>query len=335
MIVKKESKAFEGKRILVTGGAGAIGSNLVKRLNELGPERIVIIDDLSSSYEWNLPKGPRITFVRGSILDEEKLRWAFKERPEIVYHLAAHFANQNSVDNPETDLMVNGMGTLKVLEHSALVGVERFIYASSGCGIYGSDSKIPFKEHDVSMKLYTPYQVTKMLGELYTNYFHNLYGLPIVNARFFNMYGPGEVPGRYRNVIPNFFYWAMNNQALPITGTGEETRDFTYVSDIVDGLLVMASCEEAVGEAINLGTGKEIRIRDLATWVNELTKNDAGTVFKERRNWDKKTRLLASIDKARKILGYEPKTEFKEGLKRVHQWFVENWENIRKSADFG
>jgi nucleoside-diphosphate-sugar epimerase len=333
--MKEEPKAFEGKRILVTGGAGAIGSNLVKRLCELGPERIFIIDDLSSSYEWNLPKGPKITFVRGSILDEERLTLAFQEKPQIVYHLAAHFANQNSVDNPETDLMVNGMGTLKVLEHSALVGAERFIYASSGCGIYGSDSEIPFKEHDVSMKLYTPYQVTKMLGELYTNYFHNLYGLPIVNARFFNMYGPGEVPGRYRNVIPNFFYWAINKQPLPITGTGEETRDFTYISDIVDGLLVMAYCEEAVGEAINLGTGREIRIRDLATWVNELTKNDAGIVFRERRNWDKKTRLLASIDKARKTLGYEPKTEFSEGLKRVHQWFVENWENIRKSADFG
>lgn len=333
--MKKEPKAFEGKRILVTGGAGAIGSNLVKRLNELGPEKIVIIDDLSSSYEWNLPKGPKITFVRGNILDEEKLRWAFKERPQIVYHLAAHFANQNSVDNPETDLLVNGMGTLKVLEHSALVGVERFIYASSGCGIYGSDSKIPFKEHDVSMRLYTPYQVTKMLGELYTNYFHNLYGSPIVNARFFNSYGPGEVPGRYRNVIPNFFYWAMNRQPLPITGTGEETRDFTYVGDIVDGLLVMAYCEKAAGEAINLGTGKEIRIRDLATWINELTKNDSGIVFKERRSWDRKTRLLASIDKARKTLGYEPKIEFKDGLKRVHQWFVENWGNIRKSADFG
>jgi nucleoside-diphosphate-sugar epimerase len=335
MIMKEERKAFEGKRILVTGGAGAIGSNLVRRLSELGPERIVVMDDFSSSYEWNVPKGPNITFVRGSILVEEKLRWAFKDRPEIVYHLAAHFANQNSVDNPETDLMVNGMGTLKVLEHSALVGIERFVYASSGCGIYGSDSRIPFKEHDVSMKLYTPYQVTKMLGELYTNYFYNLYGLPIVNARFFNSYGPGEVPGRYRNVIPNFFYWAMNKQPLPITGTGEETRDFTYVSDIVNGLLAMVCRKEAVGEAINLAAGREIAIKDLATWVNELTKNDMGIVFKERRNWDKKTRLLASIDKARRTLGYEPKTEFKEGLKLVHQWFVENWENIRKSADFG
>ena len=95
-----------------------------------------------------------------------------------MYHLAAHFANQNSVDNPETNLMVNGMGTLKVLEHAHMVGVERFIYASSGCGMYGADSKMPFEEHDVSMKLYTPYQVTKMLGELYTNYFYNLYQSP-------------------------------------------------------------------------------------------------------------------------------------------------------------
>jgi len=333
--VKKEvSNAFDGKTVLVTGGAGAIGSNLTRTLTELGTKKIVILDDLSSSYEWNIPVNSKIVFVKGSVLDDEKLKWAFKNKPEIVYHLAAHFANQNSVDNPETDLMVNGLGTLKVLEYSHLVGVERFIYASSGCGIYGSDSKIPFKEHDASMKLYTPYQVTKMLGELYTNYFNNLYDLPIVNARFFNSYGPGEFPGKYRNVIPNFFYWAMNKKPLPITGTGNETRDFTYVGDIVNALLTMVYYEEAVGEAINIGTGKEIKIGDLAKWVNELTGNDSGIVYKERRNWDKKTRLLASIEKARKILGYEPKMEFKEGLRHVHQWFNENWENIQKSAEF-
>jgi UDP-glucose 4-epimerase len=325
---------FNGKTVLVTGGAGAIGSNLVRTLNELGTKKIIILDDLSSSYEWNIPTGPKITFIKGSILDDEKLKWAFKEKPEIVYHLAAHFANQNSVDNPETDLMVNGLGTLKVLEYSHLVGVERFIYASSGCGIYGSDSKIPFEEHDVSMKLYTPYQVTKMLGELYTNYFHNLYDLPIVNARFFNSYGPGEIPGKYRNVIPNFFFWSLNKQPLPITGTGDETRDFTYVGDIVNGLLAMAYYEDAVGEAFNLATGREIRIRDLAEWILELTGNDAGMVFKERRDWDKKTRLLASIEKARKILGYEPSINFREGLKQVHVWFTGNWHNIAHSSNF-
>lgn len=328
-------EAFNGKTVLVTGGAGAIGSNIVKTLNGLETKKIVIIDDLSSSYEWNIPTGSKIAFIKGSILDNEKLKRAFKEKPEIVYHLAAHFANQNSVDHPEVDLMVNGMGMLKVLKCAHRVGIERFIYASSGCGIYGSDSKMPFEEHDISMKLYTPYQVTKMLGELYTNYFYNLYHLPIVNARFFNSYGPGEVPGRYRNVIPNFFYWSMNKQPLPITGTGNETRDFTYVGDIINGLLAMTYYEDAVGEAFNLATGREIRIGDLAGWINELTGNDAGIVFKERRDWDKKNRLLASIEKARKILGYEPKMDFRKGLGYVHGWFVENWQDIEQSADFG
>jgi Nucleoside-diphosphate-sugar epimerases len=128
--------------------------------------------------------------------------------------------------NPEYDLMVNGQGILKVLQYAQLIDVERFVYSSSGCGVYGLDSKMPFEEHDVSISLHTPYQVTKLIGELYTNYFHNLYGLPIVNARFFNVFGPGEVPGMYRNVIPNFFYWAMSGRALPITGDGTETRDW-------------------------------------------------------------------------------------------------------------
>lgn len=327
-------EAFKGKTVLVTGGAGAIGGNLVRKLNELETKKIIILDDLSSSYEWNIPKGDKIVFVKGSILDDEKLKCVFKEKPQIVYHLAAHFANQNSVEHPETNLMVNGMGTLKVLEYSQLVGVERFIYASSGCGIYGPDSKMPLEEHDVSMKLYTPYQVTKMLGELYTNYFYNLYGLPIVNARFFNSYGPGEVPGKYRNVIPNFFYWAMNKQPLPITGDGTETRDWTYVGDIVNGLLAMAYYEEAIGEAINLGSGKEHKVIELANIVNELTGNDAGIVYKERRSWDKKTRLLSSIKKAKRILHYEPQVEFRQGLEYTYQWFVDNWENIKRSAEF-
>ncbi|MCW4015783.1 MAG: NAD-dependent epimerase/dehydratase family protein [Candidatus Bathyarchaeota archaeon] len=325
---------FKGKTVLVTGGAGAIGSNLVKKIKEYEPNKIIILDDLSSSYPWNIPRASNISFVNGSILDDETLNWAFKQKPNIVYHLAAHFANQNSVDNPETDLMVNGMGTLKILEYSHLVGVDRLIYASSGCGIYGSDSKIPFEEHDASLKLYTPYQVTKMLGELYTNYYYNLYHLPIVNARFFNSYGPGEVPGKYRNVIPNFMYLSMNKQALTITGTGEETRDFTYVGDIVSGLLAMAYHKEAVGEAFNLATSREIRIKDLAKWVNEITGNDAGIIFKERRNWDKKTRLLASIEKAKKTLGYEPKMKFHDGLKSTHDWFVDNWMCIKNSAEF-
>jgi len=326
--------AFDGKTILVTGGAGAIGTNLVAALKKFDPERIVILDNMSSAYEWNVPKTPEIKLLHGDILDDTGLKGAFKHSPHIVYHLAAHFANQNSVDYPELDLMVNGMGILRVLDRARQAGVDRFIYASSGCGIYGDDTPMPFTEEYVSMHLYTPYQVTKMLGEMYTNYYRNLYGLPIVNARFFNSYGPGEVPGKYRNVIPNFFYWAINGQPLPITGTGDETRDFTYVGDIVNGLLACAATDEAVGEAINLATGREVKILDLANLVNELTGNEAGLVFKERRNWDKKNRLLASIEKARRILGYEPQMDFKDGLRNVHAWFKKNWGNIEKSAEF-
>lgn len=328
------SESFEGKTVLVTGGAGAIGGTLVRKLINLDTEKIIILDNLSSSYEWNIPKSDKVQFIHGDILDDVKLKWVFKSKPDIVYHLAAHFANQNSVDKPETDLMINGLGILKVLEYSQLCDVERFIYSSSGCGVYGLESKMPFEEHDVSIKLHTPYQVTKLLGELYTNYYHNLYDLPIVNARFFNSFGPGEVPGKYRNVIPNFFYWSMKGLPLPITGTGEETRDFTYVGDITDGLLAMGHYEKAIGEAFNLGASREIMIKDLAVWINELTGNEAGILFKERRDWDQKSRLLSCITKAGNTLNYKPKVEFKDGLKKTHQWFVDNWDNIQKSAEF-
>jgi nucleoside-diphosphate-sugar epimerase len=325
--------AYEDKTILITGGAGCIGSNLSKKLSEYAG-KIIILDNLDSAYQWNIPKAENITFIYGDILDDEILKRVFKEKPEYIFHLAAHFANQNSVDNPRLDLMVNGVGILKVLQYAHLIGVERFIYSSSGCGVYGLDSKMPFEEHDISINLHTPYQVTKLLGELYTNYFHNLYDLPIVNARFFNVFGPGEVPGKYRNVIPNFFYWSMNGQTLPITGNGTETRDWTYVEDIIDGLLAMGLVKEAIGEAINLGSGEETRVIDMANMINELTENKEDIKYTSRRDWDVKTCLLSSIQKANEILDYKPQTKFNDGLKKTHEWFVTNWSNIKKSAEF-
>jgi nucleoside-diphosphate-sugar epimerase len=325
---------YADKIVLVTGGAGCVGSNLTRKIAELDAEKVIILDNLSSAYTWNIPSEDNIEFIKGDILDDAALKRVFKEKPDYVFHLAAHFANQNSVDNPEKDLMVNGIGALKVLEYANLTEVERFVYSSSGCGVYGLDSKMPFEEHDISISLHTPYQVTKLLGELYTNYFHNLYDLPIVNARFFNVFGPGEVPGKYRNVIPNFFYWAMTGNALPITGDGTETRDWTYVEDIVDGLLAMGIKEEAIGEAINLGSGKDQRVIDMANAVNELTGNEEGIAYVARRDWDAKTKLLSSIEKAKELLDYKPKMEFKSGLKKTHKWFVENWDNIEKSAEF-
>ncbi len=309
-------QAYDNRTVLVTGGAGAIGSNLTRRLAELGAQ-VIILDDLSSGVRWNVPSLPGILFVEGDILDEVKLKRVFFERPRIVFHLAAFFANQNSVDHPERDLMVNGLGTLRLLEYAVFTGVERFIYASSGCSIYGSEAPLPLREEFMSMHLSTPYQITKMLGELYCNFFHNHYGLKVVKPRFFNSYGPGEVPGQYRNVIPNFIYWAMKGLPLPITGTGEETRDFTYVGDIVDGLLRAGAMESAIGQEFNLASGKETRIIDLAHMINEATGNKAGIRFAQRRKWDTKSRLLASIDKARQLIGYEPHTPFEVGLQHT------------------
>lgn len=324
---------YNNKTVLVTGGAGCVGSNLCRELSKHSG-KVIILDNLDSTYEWNIPTEENIQFVKGDILDDEMLKRVFKEKPDFVFHLAAHFANQNSVDNPEIDLRVNGLGILKVLQYSQLIGVERFVYSSSGCGVYGLESKMPFEEFDISISLHTPYQVTKLLGELYTNYFYNLYELPIVNARFFNVFGPGEVPGKYRNVIPNFIYWSITGQSLPITGDGSETRDWTYVEDIVNGLMAMGIKKEAIGEAINLGSGEETRVIDMANMVNELTGNTEGISYAPRRNWDAKTRLLSSTKKAQKILEYQPKYSFKQGLKSTHNWFIDNWDEIEKSAEF-
>jgi len=326
--------SYKGKIILVTGGAGAIGSNLIKTLANAEAKLVIVLDNLSSAYKWNVFSLPNIIFVEGDVTNDVDLKRVFNEKPEIVFHLAAFFANQNSVDYPEKDLQTNGFGTLKTLEYSKLVGIKRFVYASSGCAIYGSESPIPLKEEFITMHLSSPYQITKMLGELYCNFFYHHYGLPVVKARFFNSYGPGEVPGQYRNVIPNFIYWAMKDLSLPITGSGEETRDFTYVEDLVDGLLRTGYYEEAIGEEFNLASGKETRIIDLANMVNEFVGNKSGVKFVSRRKWDTKSRLLASIDKANEIVGYQPRMEFQEGLKKTIQWFEKNRDKIEKTAKF-
>lgn len=323
---------YNGESVLITGGAGCIGSNLARALVQADASRIVILDDLSAAYEWNVPKDKRVTFIKGSILDEQKMGQAFAHKPSYVFHLAAHFANQNSVDHPEADLAVNGTGTLRVLQSSRASGVKRIVYASSGCSVYGSSAPLPLKENFVSIHLDTPYQINKLVGELYCNYFHDYYHMPIAIARYFNVYGPGEVPGRYRNVIPNFTFWAMNGIALPITGTGKETRDFTFVDDIVDGTLRLGVVEEAIGEAFNLASGKETSVIDLARWINETTGNKAGVEFRKKRNWDKSDRRRASITKARKLLGYHPSADVKTSLPRVLDWIKANWENVRASA---
>lgn len=325
---------YKGKNILITGGGGCIGSNLTLALVKAEAARIIVLDDLSSAERWNVPDNPRVTFIQGSILDEEVLKQAFSPRLDFVFHLAAHFANQNSVDHPETNLMVNGLGTLKVLQYCRLTKVGRVVFASSGCSVYGSQAPLPLKEDYLSLHLDTPYQITKLLGELYCNFFGNYYGLPIAIARYFNVYGPGEVPGRYRNVIPNFIWCALHNKPLCITGTGEETRDFTFVEDIVDGTLRLGVVPEAIGGAFNLASESETKVIDIANMVNEITGNQNGVEYVARRDWDRISRRRASIEKARKVLGYAPKMKIKDGITQTVAWMRENRSRIEASVSF-
>jgi len=336
---KEIREYFKGRNILVTGGAGAIGSNLVIALSELVGDNgmIIVLDNLSAikgDKPIDLPSLSNMMFVNGDIRSDIDIKRVFRERPTIVYHLAAFFANQNSVDYPETSANVDVQGIIKLLDLAQYTNVEKFIYASSGCAIYGSYGKMPLKEDFISMHLTTPYQINKMAGEMYSNFYFHHYGLKTVNCRFFNSFGPGEVPGQYRNVIPNFVYWSMKKKSLPLTGTGDETRDFTYVLDLVQGLLKAAYYENAVGKAFNLASGRETKIKDMIKMVNEATENSTSITQFPARKWDTKKRLLASIELADKLIDYKPITKFEDGLKENMKWFNLNWDEIQDAADF-
>lgn len=169
---------------------------------------------------------------------------------------------------------------------------------------------------------------------MYCNFYAHHYDMKTVNCRFFNSYGPGEAPGQYRNVIPNFIYWAMKGLPLPLTGTGEETRDFTFVLDLVQGLLKAGYYEQAIGENFNLAAGTETQIKHLIDMVNKATDNQAPILRRPRRKWDTKPRLLASIEKAERLIHYKPVVDFQSGFAMNIEWFRSNWHIIEQLADF-
>jgi UDP-glucose 4-epimerase len=311
--------------VVVTGGAGAIGSRLVSRCLDLGAEHIVAVDNLTSGHAWLLPPHPAVRFVQADVCDLLDLEIAAAN--PTVFHLAAFFANQNSVDHPRDDLHTNGLGTLTTMIWAAARGARRFVYASAGCSIAGHGIDAPIREDmPVSLALDTPYQITKALGEFYCNYFNPQ--IPTVRCRFFNSYGPGEVPGPYRNVIPNFIWRALHGEPLMITGTGDETRDFIYVDDLVSGLLAAAERPEASGEAFNLGTGIQTRIVDLAEIVIKACRSTSRIEYGPRRPWDRSIHREADISKAKTALGFQPSVGIREGIERTVDWFREHFDRI-------
>jgi len=316
-------KNFKNTFILVTGGAGAIGSNLVKELHRRGA-KLIVLDDLSSGYEDNIVDIKGIRLIKDSISNDASLKKIFSNPVDYVFHLAANFANQKSIEDPLGDLDTNVIGTLKILQHLIKAkGLKRFIYVSSSC-VYGNAGGVTAEEAELQPQ--TPYAISKLAAENYVRFFHKYYGLPAVILRYFNSYGPGEYPGKYRNVIPNFFKTAMSGFPLLITGTGEEKRSFIFVDDIVDATIKAVLKKEAIGECFNIGSDNEIKIKDLAKKINALTNNKAGIKLIERRKWDMIFRRIPDCKKAKKILDFNPKITLEKGLGITYKWFL----NLKK-----
>ena len=279
---------------------------------------VTVLDNLVQGKRENLPKSVR--FVEGDVRDSAAVAEAMKGC-HVAFHIAANFANQRSIDGPQEDLEINGQGTLNVLQEALRAKVERLVYASSSC-VYGPFSGVLVE--NLPKHPETPYAITKLLGEYYCEFFCKHYGLKTVSLRLSNVYGPYDFPGKYRNVIPNLMRLAKDEKPLSVMGDGSDSRDFTFVEDAVEALIRAASRKHVVGEAVNVGSGNEVKINDLAQVILKVTGSKAGVVYRERRSWDHIRRRVLSTKRCEELLGFKPSTPLNDGLRRTWAWFEKN-----------
>ena len=310
---------FSGSQALVTGGNGAVGSNLVRKLLDLGA-RVTILDDFSQSKKGNLSTNKHLDIIHGSIVNSKILDKVFSKKYDYVFHLAARFANEMSVNDPMEDLRINIQGTMQVLLKASQQKPKRFIYASSS-SVYGHQKTVIFNEKTLPMPS-TPYASSKLSGEHYCNAIHELYGMDYAIVRLSNSYGPFDPPGKFRNVIPNFMLNAINGKDLVIFGTGKETRDFTYVDDCVKGILLTASTKQHKNQVFNLGTGKETTIKKIADMILDLTQHKSKIVYRPMRTFDHIKRRRMDISKTQRLLNYKPVVRIENGLTKTYEWFL-------------
>lgn len=335
---------LRSRKILIVGGAGFVGSNLCHHiLIQHDPKEVWIVDNLISSDICNVSNDLRVRFIFGSIT-EDKILHALPDDLEIVFHLACYHGNQSSIADPLADHENNALTTLKLFERlKDFKNLKKIVYAAAGCSVAEktfNDARATLEDAPVSLFHDSPYSISKLIGEMYGNYYFQRYGLPFVKARFQNVYGPREILGAgrwrgtrhtiWRNVIPTFIWKSIHGEALPLDNGGNASRDFIYVEDMAKGLVACAQRGNP-GEAYNLASGVETTIVDLAYQINQLTGNKTQVDLKPPRDWDRSGKRFGSTEKSREKLAFEASINISEGLRRTVEWTQANTTIIKRT----
>jgi nucleoside-diphosphate-sugar epimerase len=307
-------------RVMVTGGAGFIGSNLTEALLKKG-HQVRVLDNFSTGKRENLifeKQDPSLEIIDGDIRDLETCQKVTKG-VHYVFHQAALPSVPRSVEDPLTTHFVNANGTLNILLAARDAGVKRVIYASSS-SIYGDTPTLPKKE-DMPPNPLSPYALQKYIGEQYARLFFQLYGLETVSLRYFNIFGPKQDPASiYSAVIPKFIKALLRNDAPVIFGDGEQSRDFTYIDNVVHANLLAMSAERLQGEAVNIACGKRTSLNQLLDILKAALGSHVSPVYKESRKGDVK-HSLAEISRGKHVIDYDPQVDIETGLKKTVDYF--------------
>jgi UDP-glucose 4-epimerase len=311
---------LSGSRVVVTGGAGFVGSRIVARLLESGAS-VLVLDDFSTGERDNLPDANEsLEIVDGTVLDLDLIREVLSGC-DIVIHAAARNIIL-STRNPRDDYAVNIGGTLNVLLAARELKLERIVYTSS-CSIYGNPRYLPISEED-PVNLLSPYAVSKFAGEGYCHAFYESYGLPTTVVRYSNVFGLGQRPDNpYCGVVAKFFDAALAHEPQLIHGDGEQTRDYTFVEDAVSATLSVAVSPRATGQAYNVGTGRETSVNQLAELINSITGASVEPRHIDRRDIDNIRRRVVNIEKIRRELRWIPVYTVEQGLGETYDWLRE------------
>lgn len=308
--------------VLVTGGAGFIGSNIAAALASKGA-RVRIIDNLSTGHAENLDEiGGEIDFVEASVADEDALHRALED-VELVFHEAAIPSVPRSVEDPRSTHAASVDATFQLLLACNERRVRRVIYAASSSA-YGDQPTLP-KREDMLPDPLSPYAVAKLVGEYYCQVFTRVYGLETISLRYFNVFGPRQDPSsQYSGVISRFISALLRDQKPVIYGTGEQSRDFTYIDNVVDANLKAAETNRGIGSTINIANGERISLNQLLSEMKELTgRRDIEAEYQKPRAGDV-MHSLADISRARDLLGFEPRVRLREGLQLTIDWWKQS-----------